>query len=123
MDVDESILTTVISSYNSYVFFVRSINNQMNGEADNDDSRNWWPISDRHQAHDGLCDLKPRRVSRACLRFERTPLIIPQRNYVPLVNLIGVFFQIRDDYFNLQSKEVMTLSPSSRVTEVFIDHQ
>ncbi|KAJ6567722.1 isoprenoid synthase domain-containing protein [Mycena vulgaris] len=26
-------------------------------------------------------------------------------NYVPLVNLIGVFFQIRDDYMNLQSGE------------------
>jgi len=26
-------------------------------------------------------------------------------NYVPLVNLIGVFFQIRDDLMNLQSEE------------------
>jgi hypothetical protein len=27
-------------------------------------------------------------------------------NYVPLVNLIGVYFQIRDDYMNLQSTQV-----------------
>ncbi|KAI5117947.1 hypothetical protein M0805_004712 [Coniferiporia weirii] len=29
-------------------------------------------------------------------------------DYVPLANLIGVFFQIRDDYFNLQSEEYET---------------
>ncbi|KIY43372.1 terpenoid synthase [Fistulina hepatica ATCC 64428] len=29
-------------------------------------------------------------------------------DYVPLVNLIGVFFQIRDDYMNLQSTEYTT---------------
>ena len=28
------------------------------------------------------------------------------RDYIPLVNLIGVLFQIRDDYMNLQSDEV-----------------
>ena len=28
------------------------------------------------------------------------------RDYVPLVNLFGVYFQIRDDYMNLQSTEV-----------------
>lgn len=33
-------------------------------------------------------------------------LTITNRNYVPLVNLIGVFFQIRDDLMNLQSAEV-----------------
>ncbi|ELU35580.1 polyprenyl synthetase domain-containing protein [Rhizoctonia solani AG-1 IA] len=27
----------------------------------------------------------------------------PKVDYVPLVNLIGVYFQIRDDYMNLQS--------------------
>lgn len=27
-------------------------------------------------------------------------------DYVPLVNLIGVYFQIRDDYMNLQSDQV-----------------
>lgn len=30
-------------------------------------------------------------------------------DYVPLVNLIGVYFQIRDDYMNLQSTEVGAL--------------
>ncbi|GAA5835261.1 hypothetical protein JCM5353_003211 [Sporobolomyces roseus] len=29
----------------------------------------------------------------------------PQRDYVPLANLIGIIFQIRDDYVNLQSVE------------------
>ncbi|GAA5861307.1 hypothetical protein JCM3774_000202 [Rhodotorula dairenensis] len=29
----------------------------------------------------------------------------PPRNYVPLANLIGIIFQIRDDYVNLQSVE------------------
>lgn len=28
------------------------------------------------------------------------------RDYIPLVNLLGVYFQIRDDYMNLQSTEV-----------------
>jgi geranylgeranyl diphosphate synthase type 3 len=27
------------------------------------------------------------------------------RDYIPLVNLVGVYFQIRDDYMNLQSDE------------------
>ena len=27
-------------------------------------------------------------------------------DYIPLVNLLGVYFQIRDDYMNLQSTEV-----------------
>ncbi|KAF8621242.1 hypothetical protein AX15_007952 [Amanita polypyramis BW_CC] len=31
-------------------------------------------------------------------------------DYIPLVNLIGVFFQIRDDYMNLQSTEVLVFS-------------
>jgi len=29
-------------------------------------------------------------------------------DYVPLVNLIGVYFQIRDDYMNLQSDQYAT---------------
>jgi len=35
---------------------------------------------------------------------------VRHRNYVPLVNLIGVFYQIRDDYYNLQSTEVCATS-------------
>ena len=41
------------------------------------------------------------------------------RDYVPLVNLIGIYFQIRDDYMNLQSTQasssglVSLLAPNS----------
>ncbi|KAF8756525.1 Terpenoid synthase [Rhizoctonia solani] len=35
----------------------------------------------------------------------------PKVDYVPLVNLIGVYFQIRDDYMNLQSGQVRTRPP------------
>ena len=35
------------------------------------------------------------------------------RDYVPLVNLIGVYFQIRDDYMNLQNSEVSFMSVAS----------
>jgi hypothetical protein len=31
-------------------------------------------------------------------------------DYIPLVNLLGVYFQIRDDYMNLQSTEVNPLN-------------
>lgn len=34
------------------------------------------------------------------------------RDYVPLANLIGIIFQIRDDYVNLQSVQVSHSSPS-----------
>jgi len=34
----------------------------------------------------------------------------PRRDYVPLANLIGIIFQIRDDYVNLQSAEVRPLA-------------
>lgn len=32
--------------------------------------------------------------------------MILHRNYVPLVDLLGIWFQIRDDYMNLQSSTV-----------------
>ena len=33
------------------------------------------------------------------------------RDFLPLVNLIALYYQIRDDYMNLQSEEVSTISP------------
>lgn len=42
-------------------------------------------------------------VAAADPRFTCSPTY---RNYVPLANLIGIIFQIRDDYVNLQSVEV-----------------
>jgi hypothetical protein len=30
-------------------------------------------------------------------------------DYVPLTDLIGIYFQIRDDYMNLQSNQVSSL--------------
>ena len=35
------------------------------------------------------------------------------RNYVPLVDLVGIWFQIRDDYMNLQSNKVGKSTPNS----------
>lgn len=32
--------------------------------------------------------------------------LLTASDYVPLVNLVSIFFQIRDDYMNLQSTEV-----------------
>ncbi|CAG7846589.1 Geranylgeranyl pyrophosphate synthase Short=GGPP synthase; Short=GGPPSase; AltName: Full=(2E,6E)-farnesyl diphosphate synthase; AltName: Full=Dimethylallyltranstransferase; AltName: Full=Farnesyl diphosphate synthase; AltName: Full=Farnesyltranstransferase; AltName: Full=Geranylgeranyl diphosphate synthase; AltName: Full=Geranyltranstransferase [Serendipita indica DSM 11827] len=38
-------------------------------------------------------------------------------NYVPLVNLIGVYFQIRDDYMNLQSDQALNKGFAEDLTE------
>jgi geranylgeranyl pyrophosphate synthase len=35
-----------------------------------------------------------------------SPSHIASSDFVPLVNLFGVYFQIRDDYMNLQSDQV-----------------
>ena len=46
---------------------------------------------------------------RRCVSVFRTrsPRLMPAcRDYVPLVNLFGIYFQIRDDYMNLQSTQV-----------------
>lgn len=65
-----------------------------------------WSISHCCETPNGMCHRKSRRVSfflkdlATCLSWR---LI---RDYVPLVNLTGVFFQIRDDYMNLQDSEV-----------------
>lgn len=34
-----------------------------------------------------------------------SPFVL-SRDYTPLVNKIGIHFQVRDDYMNLQSKQV-----------------
>ena len=67
--------------------------------------RNWGPPSNWHQAHDGMLYHKYWRVRSFKNRREKQA-DKHHRNYVPLVNLIGVFFQIRDDLMNLQSAEV-----------------
>lgn len=36
-------------------------------------------------------------------------------DYIPLVNLLGVYFQIRDDYMNLQSTEVGPHQPTTNL--------
>jgi hypothetical protein len=47
----------------------------------------------------------PKYISGSCARSE-----LMTSDYVPLVNLISVFFQIRDDYMNLQSTEVSNIT-------------
>ncbi len=42
---------------------------------------------------------------------ERPHLMVIRRDYVPLVNIFGIYFQIRDDYMNLQSTQVGPVSP------------
>lgn len=37
-------------------------------------------------------------------------------DYVPLVNLISVYFQIRDDYMNLQSSEVRYMTKREQLS-------
>lgn len=39
-------------------------------------------------------------------RVFRAKMLVSLRSYVPLVNLIGIIFQIADDYLNLQSDAV-----------------
>lgn len=63
-------------------------------------------ISPSHQAYDGMRHWKSWYVRRGVPYWIITFNVGLHSDYVPLVNLIGVFFQIRDDYFNLQSKEV-----------------
>ena len=40
-------------------------------------------------------------------------------DYIPLVNLLGVYFQIRDDYMNLQSTEVCPHQLLTNSTVIF----
>ncbi|TFY71233.1 hypothetical protein EVG20_g1772 [Dentipellis fragilis] len=48
------------------------------------------------------------KLMMACATTNSTVRVRPDRDYVPLVNLIGVYFQIRDDYMNLQSNQYAT---------------
>lgn len=67
------------------------------------DRRNGRIISYSNQANDG-----EELVASVCFNH---PVSCPKilfacRDYVPLVNLFSIYFQIRDDYMNLQSQEV-----------------
>lgn len=56
----------------------------------------------------------PQYVIPSSLTHQRAALTLCfRRDYVPLANLIGIIFQIRDDYVNLQSDEVRTYSLDS----------
>ena len=80
--------------------------------------RNGRRLSTRRQTYDGMCNEQYQYVRAASNvhgrrkysneRFHKpiTDHACPYSDFVPLVNLIGVYFQIRDDYCNLQSTEV-----------------
>ena len=61
--------------------------------------RDWRSIPHSRQTHDGLLEL--RSVCTLCTHST----LSDSSDYVPLVNSISVYFQIRDDYQNLQSTE------------------
>lgn len=56
----------------------------------------------------GRATRAPSRALSSCTLFLKGKPFVPsfRRDYVPLANLIGIIFQIRDDYVNLQSVEV-----------------
>jgi hypothetical protein len=64
--------------------------------------RNWGPLEDWSEAYDGLFNHQPRPVSQ-CIGYCLILIQKKFRDYVTLVDLIGVFYQIRDDYLNLRS--------------------
>ena len=37
-------------------------------------------------------------------------VLIGNRDYIPLVNLVGIYYQIRDDYMNIHDADVCTLT-------------
>lgn len=67
-----------------------------------DKTRDWWTVPARREAHDGA--VRQPHVSHIP-RLHHSCQLIRHSDYVPLVNLISIFFQIRDDYMNLQSAE------------------
>jgi hypothetical protein len=75
-------------------------------------SRNRRSSANGYQTHDVVCIYESEHVrSRFSMPFLFFGWMIYSfdRDYVPLVDLIGVFFQIRDDLLNLSSAEVMCL--------------
>jgi len=48
-------------------------------------------------------------------------LVLLNSDYVPMVELIGIHFQIRDDYLNLQSSQVQIKNSKQRMPSSFKD--
>jgi geranylgeranyl diphosphate synthase type 3 len=73
-------------------------------------ARNGRSPQDCCQTYDGMC-----YDQYECVCLTWSPLISPEltetptSDYIPLTDLIGVHFQIRDDYMNLQSSQVSLL--------------
>ena len=67
--------------------------------------RDWWSASHRYKIDDGLFNNQYWSVGLPSFA-QRSSSWTVVSDYVPLVNLIGVYFQIRDDFMNLQSTEV-----------------
>lgn len=61
-------------------------------------------VQDRCETSNGLLYKKLWRVCAVYCTNHHHPYN-KLRDYIPLVNLVGVYFQIRDDYMNLQSDE------------------
>ena len=62
--------------------------------------------ADRSEIDGGVCHHKHWHVSYTSRKAGWLICIFFARNYVPLVDLVGIWFQIRDDYMNLQSNTV-----------------
>lgn len=71
--------------------------------------RNRRTTADRSEINDGMRYYQYRHVSRTSWKSGLFVWVILHRNYVPLVDLLGIWFQIRDDYMNLQSSTVGNL--------------
>ena len=75
-------------------------------------SRDRWSSEDCRQAHDGMFYYEYEHVSLQESIHILAFITVCLSDYVPLTDLIGVYFQIRDDYMNLQSNQVSLLPRS-----------